>query len=184
MTTENELDKIFHFLELDHIDGRLKLKADTMKRIIELAQIWQKGSKQAWIDKLANRTCLSTRRIRENYIEPLITEGIFQETGSMLSFKGLPNGAEVQTEQLEEQLHEDYLEYVEKKKEAELYLEYKEQKPKMPFEKWLEQKAEQEGFKPQQDKKPVWQQWLIKEAEKTPEISFETWKHVKKPNEV
>jgi hypothetical protein len=183
--SEDELSKIIRYLGLDRIDGRLKLKADSMIKTIELTQKWKRGSKQEWVDKLANRTCISTRKIRENYLEPLITEGILRQLGNdNIEFVGLPDGAEMPQESSEEQLRQEYTEYIEKKKETELYLAYKKEKPKTSFEKWVEAKAEQEGFKPQQEsKKPLWQAWIENKAQQEPEINFETWKRLKKPNE-
>lgn len=181
---EEELAKIFSFLELDKSDGIVRKKAEIMKRVIQLTAKWKTGSKQAWIDKLANRTCLSTRKIRENYVEPLITEGILKQLGTgNVEFYGLLDGAEMPQELSEEQLREEYAEYIEKKKEAEMFLEYQKQKPKTSFEKWLEEKAQQEGMTQQQGKKPMWQQYIENKAHQEPEINFETWKRLKKPKE-
>lgn len=106
--SEEELSKIYRFLYLDKADGRVKLKADTMKRVIELTSKWQKGTKQEWIDKLANRTSISTRKIRENYVEPLITDGILREHGNgNMEFAGLPDGAEMPTELTDSELQDE-----------------------------------------------------------------------------
>ena len=97
--SDDELSRINKYLGLNDIDARLKIKADCMKKTLKYASIWHRGSKQAWIDKLANRTGLSTRKVRENYIEPLITEGILREYGNgEVEFVGLPENAEMPIE--------------------------------------------------------------------------------------
>jgi len=97
--SEEELSKIHRYLYLDKVDERLKLKRDIMKRVIKLTSKWKKGTKQEWIDKIANRTCISTRKTRENYVEPLITDRILREHGNgNIEFVGLPKGAEIITE--------------------------------------------------------------------------------------
>lgn len=133
--TEDQLSKIYRFLELDKADGRVKLKADTMKKVIELTSKWKKGSKQEFVDKLANRTSLSTRKIRENYIEPLITEGILIQRGNgYIEFAGLPDNAEMPLELTSEQLAEELEEENEKRREL--------GKPKITLEEWKKTRTE------------------------------------------
>lgn len=111
--SEDQLSKIHRFLGLETADKRLKLKAEIMKTTLFLASQWKEGIKNEWISKIANRTCVSTRKIRENYIEPLIDEGILKETrGGYIQFLGLPNGAEIPIEQTE-----DYTKKSEQKEE-------------------------------------------------------------------
>ena len=87
------LQDVCKYLQLENVDYRLRLKADTMRKVILFTYEWQEGSKSIWISKLANRTCVSTRKIRENYIQPLIDEGILEENGNRIRFAGLPTHA-------------------------------------------------------------------------------------------
>jgi len=84
------LQDICEYLQLENVDYRLQLKADIMRRVIFLTYQWKEGLRNVWISKLANRTCISTRKIRENYIQPLIHEGILQENSNRIRFAGLP----------------------------------------------------------------------------------------------
>lgn len=108
MSEEEALLKIHRFLGLDTADKRLKLKAELMKTTLFLASQWKEGIKNEWISKIANRTCISTRKVRENYVEPLIDEGILRETrDGYIQFVGLPDGAEMPTELTTEQLQDE-----------------------------------------------------------------------------
>ena len=83
-----------------------------MKTTLFYTSQWKEGTKIEWISKIANRTCVSTRKIRENYIEPLIDEGILKEPrDGYIQFIGLPSDAEMPveftTEQLQEELNEE-----------------------------------------------------------------------------
>jgi hypothetical protein len=99
---------VHRFLGLDTADKRLKLKAEIMKTTLFLTSQWKEGIKNEWISRIANRTCVSTRKIRENYIEPLIDEGILKETrNGYIQFIGLPNGAEMPTELTHSELQEE-----------------------------------------------------------------------------
>jgi len=85
------LKDIYDSLDLnDAKDGRLIIKADIMKKVILLASKWGMGKKREWVDKLSILTCVSTRKIREDYIQPLITIGILAEFGDEIRFLGLP----------------------------------------------------------------------------------------------
>ena len=106
--SEDLLSKIQRFLGLDTVDGRVKLKIEIMKKTLDYASQWKEGIKHEWISKIANRTGVSTRKIRENYVEPLIDEGILRETrDGYIKFEGLPDGAEMPTELTSEQLQEE-----------------------------------------------------------------------------
>jgi len=88
--SESELKEIYDFLDLnDAKDGRLIIKADIMKKVIHLMSKWKVGKKREWVDKLSILTCVSTRKIREDYIQPLITVGILGEFGDAINFLGL-----------------------------------------------------------------------------------------------
>lgn len=90
---DHVLRDICKYLQLGNVDYRLRLKADTMKKVIALTYQWKEGLKNVWISKLANRTCISTRKIRENYVQPLIDEGILQENSNRIRFVGFPTRA-------------------------------------------------------------------------------------------
>jgi len=91
ISNESNLRSIYDFLDLNEAkDGRLIIKADIMKKVIFLTSKWNIGKKREWIDKLSILTCVSTRKIREDYIQPLITIGILGEFGEKIKFVGLP----------------------------------------------------------------------------------------------
>ena len=89
--SESGLKEIFDSLDLnDPKDGRLIIKADIMKKAIYLMSKWKMGKKREWVDKLSILTCVSTRKIREDYIQPLITIGVLAEFSDTIKFVGLP----------------------------------------------------------------------------------------------
>ena len=93
VTNENEnwLKEIYDFLHLNEAkDGRLVIKADIMKKAIFLMSKWKTGNKREWVDKLSILTCVSTRKMREDYVQPLITMGILVELSYSIRFQGLP----------------------------------------------------------------------------------------------
>jgi len=129
---------------------------------------------------------LTPDTVRYNYLNMFIENGILIHTNNGeldLSAKG--KALQIDEEQSEEDLKQEYTEYVEKKKETEFFAEYKKlPEPKPTFETWLDAKALKEKFKPQKEnKKHIWQQYIESEAQKKPEISFETWKKVVYPNQ-
>jgi hypothetical protein len=89
---ETDLGRIYAFLGFDKItDRRLQVKADIMKKVLSYCSEWKNGNEKQWTDKLANRTCVSTRKIREDYIDPLVSEGILEKTSDgNIRFTGLP----------------------------------------------------------------------------------------------
>ena len=94
---ETNLGKIYAFLGFDRItDKRLQVKADIMKKVLSYCSEWKSGNEKQWVDKLATRTCVSTRKMREDYIDPLVSEGILEKTSEgNICFMGLPK-SEVQ----------------------------------------------------------------------------------------
>ena len=87
----SELKEIYDRLDLNEAkDGRLIIKADIMKKAIYLMSKWKIGKKREWVDKLSIFTCVSTRKIREDYVQPLITMEILVESNDTLKFVGLP----------------------------------------------------------------------------------------------
>jgi len=96
MSNEKEtLLKISKYLGLDSVtDGRLRVKARIMEKVIFLTYQLNEGKESEWIDKIATRTCVSTRKIREDYIQPLVSDKILQRTGNgHIKFVGLPDDA-------------------------------------------------------------------------------------------
>jgi hypothetical protein len=90
-TGAKDLMLIYDYLDLNEAkDGRLIIKADIMKKIIYLARLWKTGKKREWVDKLSILTCVSTRKIREDYVQPLITIGVLAEFSDIIKFVGLP----------------------------------------------------------------------------------------------
>lgn len=88
--SESGLKEIFDFLDLNEAkDGRLIIKADIMRKVIHLTAKWKTGKKREWVDKLSILTCVSTRKIREDYIQPLITIEILAEFDGAIKFVGL-----------------------------------------------------------------------------------------------
>jgi len=89
---ETNLSKIYAFLGFDRInDKRLQVKADIMKKVLSYCSDWKSGNEKQWVDKLATRTCVSTRKMREDYIDPLVSEGILEKTSEgNIRFIGLP----------------------------------------------------------------------------------------------
>jgi hypothetical protein len=87
-----DINEIYNYLDLnDAKDGRLQIKAEIMKKVIRLTSKWKSGDKNQWINWLATRTCVSTRKIREDYIQPLISDGVLAESGNgLIQFIGLP----------------------------------------------------------------------------------------------
>ena len=69
---------------------------DIMQSVIRLCAEWKEGKKGHWIAKLAERTFVSTRKIREDYLKPLITNGVLENgLDDTIRFVGLPNGVEI-----------------------------------------------------------------------------------------
>ena len=92
VTQDNSnLNEIYEYLDLNQAkDGRLNIKAEIMKKVIRLMSRWQNGNKNELVNLLANRTCVSTRKIREDYVQPLISEKILIETEQgFIQFAGL-----------------------------------------------------------------------------------------------
>ena len=82
-----------------------------MRHVLEYVSEWKQGNKKIWIDKLANRLNLSTRKVLEDYVDPLISEGILEEANrGFLLFIGLPSdvhAVELSPSQLRQELEEE-----------------------------------------------------------------------------
>jgi hypothetical protein len=80
---------------------------------------------------------LVRRKIREDYINPLVTDEVLQRAGNgIIRFNGLPSGVgqEINEKQMKEEWEEENI----KRKEL--------GKPEVPFEEWI--KIRPERFKP------------------------------------
>jgi hypothetical protein len=138
--SDDVLEEIYAYLELDTItDQRLKLKANLMKKVVFYTMQWKEGTENTWIDKIATRTSVSTRKIREDYINPLVTEGILERTGDgHIRFVGLPVGAEKPLELTEQELQEE----LDEENDNRLKLG----KPRVSLEEWKKMRTRR--FKP------------------------------------
>ena len=67
-----------------------KNKQELMKRTLYYISNWRYGSSDLWVSKLSNRLGLTPRTVRENYLDPLIKEGLIAKAGSQLHFAGPP----------------------------------------------------------------------------------------------
>jgi hypothetical protein len=119
ITKQNDdLAKIYDYFGLNSaLDGRLIVKANIMKKTIFFCMQWTEGYEKEWIDRIATRTCVSTRKIREDYVQPLVTEGILQRFAhGQIRFVGLPNGVSISTREESETPFKDYVQQQKKQK--------------------------------------------------------------------
>ena len=65
-----------------------------MKRTLYYISSWGTGSYKSWISKLSIRLGLAKRIVKDNYLDPLIEEGIISKAGSQLRFIGPPESGE------------------------------------------------------------------------------------------
>lgn len=63
-------------------------KKELMKRALRYISEWQTGAYDEWKAMLCNRLGLTGRTVKDNYLDPLIREGIIVQTGDQLFFKG------------------------------------------------------------------------------------------------
>lgn len=67
-----------------------KNKQVIMTKALYYMQKWKRGLYYNWIRRLSLRLNLSVRTTRENYVDPLIAEGIIKEDKGELTFIGIP----------------------------------------------------------------------------------------------
>ena len=105
------LEDIYTYLGIfNTTDKRLLLKANLMRRVLEYVSEWKQDNKKIWIDKLATRLNLSTRKVMEDYVNPLISDSILEEDRALIVFAGLPNDVlaiDLNTAQLQQELEEE-----------------------------------------------------------------------------
>ena len=75
-----------HYLSNNFLIGNIHI---LMKKVIYLTAKWKSGKKRELVDKLSVLTCVSTRKIGEDYIQPLIMLGILAEFGDTIKFVDL-----------------------------------------------------------------------------------------------
>jgi len=68
-----------------------KNKRDLMERALTILREWKTGTAEEWTNRLSLRLNVSPRTAKDNYIDPLIFEGIIKRVNSRLVFVGLPN---------------------------------------------------------------------------------------------
>lgn len=93
-TENDDISQIVAFLDLDaetpNVGTRNKMRL--MIRTLAYLKQWKSGSYDEWVARLSVRLNVSVRTVRDNYLDPLISEGIVKRLGSKLVFKGLPEG--------------------------------------------------------------------------------------------
>jgi len=80
------------YLDLDRVgyNRGTNNKLELMKSVLYYTYGWETGSYKEWINKLSIRLGLAPRTVKENYLHPLIEEGIIVKDGSLLRFVGPP----------------------------------------------------------------------------------------------
>ena len=68
-----------------------KNKQRLMVKALTLLKMWKTCNYDNGINRLSLRLNMTVRTIRENYIDPLISEGILRKTGSQIVFVGIPD---------------------------------------------------------------------------------------------
>ncbi|MHA1974137.1 MAG: hypothetical protein ACTSW1_14155 [Candidatus Hodarchaeales archaeon] len=68
-------------------------KQELMKQVISLTAKWDRGSYDKWVNLLSIRLGLQHRKVKQNYLQPLIGVGILLRHGNYVVFNGLPMDA-------------------------------------------------------------------------------------------
>jgi hypothetical protein len=93
---KNTLDPVvfecIKYLDLDKEGPNrgTKNKQDLMIRILQYIAKWKEGMYVDWRSKIATRLGLTPRAVKENYLDPLIREGIVGRVGPNVFFMGVP----------------------------------------------------------------------------------------------
>jgi hypothetical protein len=91
------LEEIYNYLGLheNNVQGKQKIKIQNLRRVIALCYDLEQGHYNEWIDRLSIPLGLSTRKVREDYIDPLISIRIVYRDGfNMVRFLGVPKNKE------------------------------------------------------------------------------------------
>ena len=88
--------KCIVYLDLDRVGPNrgTNNKLDLTIRTLYYTSSWGTGSYRKWIFKLSLRLGLGPRTVKDNYLRPLIEEGIIRKVGSRVSFVGPPESGE------------------------------------------------------------------------------------------
>ena len=87
--------KVFECIEYLDLDKEgpnrgTKNKQELTIRVLEYVSKWGEGSYPDWKSRIATRLGLSPRAVKENYLDPLIREGIVGRVGHNVFFNGAP----------------------------------------------------------------------------------------------
>ena len=96
---QKNIPMLIRYLGLDEATPNTgtKNKRELMERALTLVKKWESGSAEEWSSRLSLRLNISSRTAKENYLEPLIQEGIVKKVDSRLFFIGLPVEDEEET---------------------------------------------------------------------------------------
>jgi hypothetical protein len=134
---DSSLEAIFEWLDLNACEGRLKLKANLLKRTIYLCSQWKKGKYDEWVNRLSVRLCLDARKVHEGYLYPLVVEGIFKCNGNgSIEYVGLPS--DVDKANLEARMKEEY--------EEDAWAREQLGKPPITFKQWQKERTRQKRY--------------------------------------
>ena len=91
-----EVFRCIKYLDLDKEGPNYgtRNKQDLTIRTLKYLHEWQEGQYQEWNSRLALRLGISVRIVKENYVDPLIKEGIIGKAGSNVIFMGAPKTQE------------------------------------------------------------------------------------------
>jgi len=84
--------KCIEYLDLNRVGPNrgTNNKLELMKNTLYYISAWGMGNYKSWINKLSIRLGLTPRTVKDNYLHPLIEEGIIAKDGSQLRFVGPP----------------------------------------------------------------------------------------------
>lgn len=77
-TAPEEIMEVLTYLGRTDLDSQGQVKDRHLGQVLVYLQQWQNGSLQEVIERLTIRCGISSRYIKENYVQPLITEGILR----------------------------------------------------------------------------------------------------------
>lgn len=90
--SKTNIEEIMNYLGLNSQNPNMgtKNKRVLMEKALILLKQYNNLENDVVIGRLSLRLNLTVRTVRENYVEPLICEGIIVSVGSKLFFKGIP----------------------------------------------------------------------------------------------
>jgi len=77
-TAPEEIMEVLTYLGRTDLDAQGQVKDRHLGQVLVYVQMWRQGSLQELINRLTIRCGISSRYIKENYVQPLITEGILR----------------------------------------------------------------------------------------------------------